>query len=147
LIQRETSPEVWCWNAKIFGWLSMHCYSILTVFFCNSCPLFGTISYPIDASRLDDDTPANMALQFHMNVSLNRPPDSIYGVAHRTSSSTSYETIPHIRLQTFRVVLSTKDMVVKRRDGPRRLRTTFGNSGLSSQRLMHFGLASILVKT
>jgi len=25
--------------------------------------------------------------------------------------------------------------------------TTFGNSGLSSQRLMHFGLASILVKT
>jgi len=47
---------------------------------------------------------------------------TVHGVAHRTSGSTSYETIPHIRLETFRVVLSTKDMVVKRRDGPRRLR-------------------------
>jgi len=26
-------------------------------------------------ARLDDDTPANMALQLHTNVSLNRPPD------------------------------------------------------------------------
>ena len=26
-------------------------------------------------ARLDDDTPANMALQLHFNVSLNRPPD------------------------------------------------------------------------
>ena len=26
-------------------------------------------------NALDDDTPANMALQLHMNVSLNRPPD------------------------------------------------------------------------
>jgi len=26
-------------------------------------------------ARLDDDTPANMALQLHINVSLNRPPD------------------------------------------------------------------------
>ena len=26
-------------------------------------------------ARLDNDTPANMALQLHINVSLNRPPD------------------------------------------------------------------------
>ena len=26
-------------------------------------------------ARLDDVTPANMALQLHVNVSLNRPPD------------------------------------------------------------------------
>jgi len=26
-------------------------------------------------ARLDDDTPANVALQLHINVSLNRPPD------------------------------------------------------------------------
>ena len=26
-------------------------------------------------ARLDDDTPANMSLQLHINVSLNRPPD------------------------------------------------------------------------
>jgi len=26
-------------------------------------------------SRLDDNTPANMAIQLHINVSLNRPPD------------------------------------------------------------------------
>ena len=31
--------------------------------------LFGHVA------RLDDDTPANMALQLHINLSLNRPPD------------------------------------------------------------------------
>ena len=30
-------------------------------------------------ARLDDDTPANMALQLHINVSLNRPPDHTWG--------------------------------------------------------------------
>ena len=43
-------------------------------------------------------------------------------VVHRTSGSTSYETIPHVRLETSGGVLSTVDMVVHRRDGPRRLR-------------------------
>ena len=32
-------------------------------------PVFGHVA------RLDDVTPANMALQLHINVSLNRPPD------------------------------------------------------------------------
>jgi len=42
-------------------------------------------------------------------------------VVHGTSGSTSYETIPHVRLETSGDVLSTVDMVVQRRDGPRRL--------------------------
>jgi len=49
-----------------------------------------------------------------------------YGVAHLvvhgTSGSTSYETIPPVRLETFKGLLPTVDMVVQRRDGPRRLR-------------------------
>jgi len=43
-------------------------------------------------------------------------------VVHRTSGSTSYETIPCVRLETSGGVLSTVDMVVQRRNGPRRLR-------------------------
>jgi len=43
-------------------------------------------------------------------------------VVHRTTGSTSYETIPDIRLESSGGVLSTVDMVVQRRDGPRRLR-------------------------
>ena len=39
-------------------------------------------------------------------------------VVHGTSGSTSYEAIPPVRLD---VQLSTVDMVVPRRDGPRRL--------------------------
>jgi len=42
-------------------------------------------------------------------------------VVHGTSGLTSYETIPPIRLETFGGVLSTMDMVVQRRDGPRQL--------------------------
>jgi len=42
-------------------------------------------------------------------------------VVHGTSGSTSYETNPHVRLETSGGVLSTVDMVVQRRDGPRRL--------------------------
>jgi len=38
------------------------------------------------------------------------------------ASSTSYETIPLVRLETSRGVLYIVDMVVQRRDGPRRLR-------------------------
>ena len=43
-------------------------------------------------------------------------------VVHRTTGSTSYETIPPVRLESSGGVLSTVDMVVQRRDGPRRLR-------------------------
>ena len=43
-------------------------------------------------------------------------------VVHRTTGSTSYETIPPVRLETSGDVLSTVDMVVQRRDGPRRVR-------------------------
>ena len=44
------------------------------------------------------------------------------GVAHGTSGSTSYESIPRVPSETSGGVLSTVDMVVQRRDGPRRLR-------------------------
>ena len=40
-------------------------------------------------------------------------------VVHGTSGSTSSETIPHVRLSTSGGVLSTVDMVVQRRNGPR----------------------------
>jgi len=43
-------------------------------------------------------------------------------VVHGTSGSTSYETTPHAQLEISGDVLSTADMVVQRRDGPRRLR-------------------------
>ena len=43
-------------------------------------------------------------------------------VVHGSSGSTSYETTPHVRLETPGDVLSIVDMVVQRRNGPRRLR-------------------------
>jgi len=43
-------------------------------------------------------------------------------VVHGTTGSTSYETIPPVRLESSGGVLSTVDMVVQRRDDPRRLR-------------------------
>ena len=43
-------------------------------------------------------------------------------VVHGTTGTTSYETIPHVQLESSGGVLSTVDMVVQRRDGPRRLR-------------------------
>ena len=43
-------------------------------------------------------------------------------VVHGTTGSTSYETIPPVRLESSGGVLSTVDMVVQRRDGVRRLR-------------------------
>jgi len=42
---------------------------LLTVPFRRLTSVFGHVV------RIDDDTPANMALQLHINVSLNRPPD------------------------------------------------------------------------
>ena len=43
-------------------------------------------------------------------------------VVHGTTGSTSYETIPPVRLESSGGVLSTVDMVVQRLDGVRRLR-------------------------
>jgi len=43
-------------------------------------------------------------------------------VVHGRAGSTSYETIPPVRLESSGGVLSTVDMVVQRRDGPRPLR-------------------------
>jgi len=43
-------------------------------------------------------------------------------VVHRTSGSISYETIPRVRLETSGDVLSSVDMAVQRRYGPRWLR-------------------------
>jgi len=42
-------------------------------------------------------------------------------MAFQLFGSTSYETIPHVRLESSGGVLSTVDMVVQRRDGHRRL--------------------------
>jgi len=41
---------------------------------------------------------------------------------HGTVGSTSYETIPHVRLETSGDVLSTVDIMAQRRDGPSWLR-------------------------
>ena len=72
----------------------------------------------------DDDTPANTVLQLHVNVSLSRPKRCVaHLVVHRTGGSTSYETNDSpVPLETSGGVclLSTVDMVVQRRDGPRR---------------------------
>jgi len=77
-------------------------------------------------ARLDDDTPANMALRLHINISLNRPPDRTWrrppGRPRNKWLDQVYDMIPPVRLVTSGDVLSTVDMVVQRRDGPRRLR-------------------------
>jgi len=65
-----------------------------------------------------------MALQLHINVSFSRPLTArgvAHLVVHGTTGSTSYETIPPVRLEISGGVLSTVDMVVQRHDGPRRL--------------------------
>jgi len=53
-------------------------------------------------------------------------------VVHGTSGSTNYETIPHVQLEISGDVLSTADMVVQRRDGPRRLREIDDDDTISS---------------
>ena len=56
-------------------------------------------------------------------------------VVHGTSGSTSYETIPHVQLEISGDVLSTADMVVQRRDGPRRLREIDDDDDLAPDRI------------
>jgi len=61
-----------------------------------------------------------MSLQVRINVSLNRPPDRTWRCPPGRPRN-SYETIPRVRLETSGGVLSTVDIVVLRRDGPRLL--------------------------
>jgi len=92
------------------------------------CP----ISCPIDASRylgmwLDLMTSHQQTWLFsststYHSTDLLTARGIAHLVVHGTSGSTSYETVPHIRLETAGDVLSTVDMVVQRRDGPRQLR-------------------------
>ena len=74
-------------------------------------------------ARLDDVTPANMALQLHIDISLNRPPDRTW---RRTPGRPRNSWLDQLRNDSTRPtgelcegVLSTVDMVVQRRDGPR----------------------------
>ena len=62
-------------------------------------------------ARLDDDTPANMALQLHINVSLNRPPDCKWLDQLRNDS-----TCPDWRALE---ACCRPWALVQRRDGPR----------------------------
>jgi len=57
-------------------------------------------------------------------------------VVHGTSGSTSYDTIPHVQVDISGDVLSTADMVVQRRDGPRRLREIDDDERGGSQLVM-----------
>jgi len=93
-------------------------------------------------ARLDDVTPANMALRLHINVGVYHSTDLLTArsvahlVVHGTSGSTSYEMIPHVRLETSGGVLSTVDMVVQRRDGPRRLRERDDNDEFAERSIL-----------
>ena len=77
-------------------------------------------------ARLDDVTLANMALQLHINVSLNRPPDRTW---RRPPGRPRNKWLDQLRNDStrpigelWRGVRSTVDMVVQRRDGTRWLR-------------------------
>jgi len=74
------------------------------------------------AARIDDDTPANMALQLHINVSLNRPPDRTWRHPPGRPRNKWFDQLRSDSIRPAGGVLSTVDMVVQRRDGPRRLR-------------------------
>jgi len=90
------------------------------------------ISYPVDACRYLgmwlDLTMTHWQTWLFSSTSTYHSTDLLTArgvahlVVHGTSGSTSYETIPPVRLETSGDVLSTVDMVVQRRDGPRRLR-------------------------
>jgi len=90
------------------------------------CP----ISHPVDASwyldmRLDDihlQTWLFSSISTYHSTDLLTARGVAHLVLHGTSGSTSYETIPPVRLETSGGAVSTVDMVVWRRDGPRRLR-------------------------
>ena len=97
------------------------------VFLC-----YCSTSYPVDASRYLgmwlDLTTTHWQTWLFSSTSTYHSTDLLttrgvaHLVVHGTSGSTSYETIPPVRLESSGGVLSTVDMVVQRRDGPRRLR-------------------------
>jgi len=94
--------------------------------------LHSPISYPVDASRylgmwLDLTTWHRQTWLFsststYHSTDLLTARGVAHQVVHRTTGSTSYETIPPVQLESSGGVLSTVDMVVQRRVGPRRLR-------------------------
>ena len=63
-----------------------------------------------------------MALQLHINVSLNRPPGRTWRRPPGRPRNKWLDQIPPVQLESSGGVLSTVDMVVQRRDGPCRLR-------------------------
>ena len=63
-----------------------------------------------------------MAFQFHINVSLNRPPDRTWRRPPGRPRNKWLDQLRNDSTRPIRGVLSTVDMVVQRRDGPRRLR-------------------------
>jgi len=72
-------------------------------------------------------------------------------VASPTWSSTEqvarpaiYETIPPVRLETSGGVLSTVDMVVQRRDGPRRLRDDDDDDDVDMTPVRPFGSRTLV---
>jgi len=77
-------------------------------------------------ARLDDVTPANMALQLHINVSLNRPPDRMW---RRSPGRPRNKWLDQLQNDSTSptgdvwrcAVDPTVDTVVQRRDGPRQL--------------------------
>jgi len=77
-------------------------------------------------ARLDDVTPANMALQLQINVSLNRPPDRTW---RRSPGRPRNKWLDQLQNDStcptgdlWRCAADpTVDMVVQRRDGPRQL--------------------------
>jgi len=87
--------------------------------------------YPVDASRylgmwLDLTTTHRQTWLFsststYHSTDLLTARGVAHLVVHGTNDSTSYETILPVPLETSGGVLSTVDMVVQRRDGPRRL--------------------------
>jgi len=92
------------------------------------CP----ISCPVDASRCLgswlDLTTTHWQTWLFSSTSTYHSSDLLTArgvahlVVHGTTGSTSYKTIPPVQLETSGGVLSTVDMVVQRRDGPRQLR-------------------------
>ena len=93
------------------------------------------ISYPVDASRYLGmwlDLTSHRQTWLFSSTSTYHSTDLLTarGVAHLvvygTTGSTSYETIPpFVRLESSGGVLSTVDMMVQRRDGPRWLRELY----------------------
>jgi len=80
------------------------------------------ISVFVHVARLENDTHRQTWLFSSTSTYHSTDLLTARGVVHGTSGSTSYETIPTVRLETSGGVLLTVDTVVQRRDGPRRLR-------------------------